>query len=879
MLRIFTVLLLLMGVGLAAKGAAVGQEFVSEGIKYQITAENPRRVQVTGAEPGVYELVIPEKVSYDNQPYSVTEIKELAFANRGDIFSVTLNEGLERIGAHCFENMGSLESVVINSSVIRQIPEYAFNECTALSQVILPDQIVSIGDWAFCRTISLHSIDLPQQLESIGDYAFAAHTGGEMDPRSGEGLQYLICPPALKRIGTAAFRFVDMASVDLNEGLEEIGLFAFWRCAHLCRFKLPSTIKTVGSGAFQKDYTGAYMPNFTLPASLTTIGPWAFDMLIGEMFIETPITITDEMVGKSAIINFKRESGNIDGSAFWLGKTDSELTYGNALRMIFLESAVPPVIEGNLDLTAYECSAITVIIPDGCLDAYQRNPLWNKFTLIEESAVEARVEMTGGYPLSEEIRMQAGKMPSKVGKLIVSGELSADDFNLIRTAMPSLYSLDMSGVTNTEIPKEALSDMSSLKEIILPENTKRINERAFRSNYMMDTPALPETVEFIGREAFSGCASLSITKLPDALKELEGSYEFFRCFSLSNLTAGPNFVSMASPEMRESYWFGRSFEDCWGLESIDFSQSQIDMVSEYYFKDCVSLKEVKLPSTVQDIKREAFYNTRVQDMEWPMNLKVIGNDVFTGAGFTTINLPEGLERIGDCFEENHNLLTVTLPSTMTEIRFEAFNADERLSVISCAATTPPPAEMIHIGVATAWCSLIIPTSSVRAYSNAVGWGAFTETLDRVDIELSSNLKATVIGEGEWQVGVPDNLKSGAQFANVFNGSTAMIGDKAGGLRLFFHPETGYAVKSILLNGVEIIDQLEGNSLLLEQPISGTLKVLTEVSSVVEIPAEEGECEYYTIDGRKIQGNPTPGLYIMRKGNRSEKVVITSSSQL
>lgn len=53
-------------------------------------------------------------------------------------------------------------------------------------------------------------------------------------------------------------------------------------------------------------------------------------------------------------------------------------------------------------------------------------------------------------------------------------------------------------------------------------------------------------------------------------------------------------------------------------------------------------------------------------------------------------------------------------------------------------------------------------------------------------------------------------------------------------------------------------------------IGGTIDLSKVEMPVVE--AEEGEAEYYTIDGMKVK-NPSHGLYIVRKGNKAKKVIL------
>ena len=79
-------------------------------------------------------VVIPSKVTYEGEEYSVTEIGDRAFEDCRSLTSITIPEGVTKIG---------------NS---------AFNECISLTSVTIPKSVTSIGDYAFYECSSLTSI-------------------------------------------------------------------------------------------------------------------------------------------------------------------------------------------------------------------------------------------------------------------------------------------------------------------------------------------------------------------------------------------------------------------------------------------------------------------------------------------------------------------------------------------------------------------------------------------------------------------------------------------------------------------------------------------------------------------------------------------------
>ena len=98
---------------------------------------------------------------------------------------------------------------------------------------------VEIDAFKECR--ELRKVELNDGLQKIGKYAFY----------NCKSLLGINLPSTVTEIGTYAFSGCNnLTEVVLNEGLQKIGWYAFWFCTALSTIKLPSTVTEIGNYAF-----------------------------------------------------------------------------------------------------------------------------------------------------------------------------------------------------------------------------------------------------------------------------------------------------------------------------------------------------------------------------------------------------------------------------------------------------------------------------------------------------------------------------------------------------------------------------------------------------------------------------------------------------
>ncbi len=131
--------------------------------------------------------------------------------------TVTLPEGLTKIGVYAFSGCLSLKSVSLPSS-LTWICEGAFNRCKSLTTLSLPNNLKDIGDSAFYDCAKLSTITLPENLKTIGNKAFNGCTS----------LKTINIPASVQTFGNDVFKncqldeiTIDSAAVYAREWIDD----------------------------------------------------------------------------------------------------------------------------------------------------------------------------------------------------------------------------------------------------------------------------------------------------------------------------------------------------------------------------------------------------------------------------------------------------------------------------------------------------------------------------------------------------------------------------------------------------------------------------------------------------------------------------------
>ena len=171
------------------------------------------------------------------------------------------------------------------------LPGSCFTGKKTLTSFVFPDVLKRIDAEAFFYSGLTGSLNIPEGVVEIGNNAFT----------NNDFIGVLTLPSTLKKIGSSAFSECGFkCPLNLPDGIEEIGYCCFYNCQYLYgNLILPSHLKKMGFMAFRG--CAGLKGDLVIPKSLTVIPSYAFDKCKFEGRLQLHDGITD--IGEYAFYN------------------------------------------------------------------------------------------------------------------------------------------------------------------------------------------------------------------------------------------------------------------------------------------------------------------------------------------------------------------------------------------------------------------------------------------------------------------------------------------------------------------------------------------------------------------------------------------------
>lgn len=446
----------------------------------------------------------------------------------------------------------------------------------------------------------------------------------------------------VKEIGNSAFNDKDdLVSVTLPEGIKTIGTSAFNSCGGLTAINFPKGLESIGENAFR---SCTKLVAIELPEGLKSIGAYAFGYCESVTTLAIPAGVT-----------------SIGGDAF---------RYCTKLTTVTL----PQTITSISNYLFYYCSSLTaIIIPEGVMSIgdYAFKGCSGLATVtLPKSLKSINYEAFRYCSALTTLNLSEGMVLTSMGSYV---------FNNTALSLPTEGGIRYVGSFAYE-----LSDRS-LAEYAIKEGTTSINAGLFSNCTAMTNVTIPESVVFIGENAFSGCTSLPI----------ENGIRYADCYAIETTDK-----TLTDYTLKDSvrYLGDNLFNGCKSMTTMTIPAG-VTQIGYRTFYGCSSMTTVTLPENLKSIGNEAFYNcSKLTAIDIPAGVTTIGNHAFyncsalasaitLGEGMTylgeyafynctvlkSINIPAGVESIGRyTFRECSSLSTVTLTEGLKSIGEDAF---------------------------------------------------------------------------------------------------------------------------------------------------------------------------------------------------------------
>ena len=570
--------------------------------------------------PNLTSLTLPPTGTFTMGQYAVYGCPSLASIVIPPGFRIEVPEGGNQIYYNSFSSFigcTSLTSVVVQSGVTA-LANYMFSGCSVLTNLTLPASVTSIGEAAFNYTglpseyiaapYAPYLYPIPFQL-TIVDHVVTGYTGTlvssltipegvtgiDSNVFSDEtGLTSVSLPSTLTSIGGGAFSGTGLTSVVIPNTVSIVEYDTFLDCTSLSSVTLGSGVTSIGNTAFAGC---SALSSITIPSNVLSLGTSSFQ--------STPLT--------SVVIPNSLTS--IGASAFMACTALTSLTIGSSVEIIgslafggcstLTSVSFPNSVETIGAQAFFECADLTSItfgtgvtsIGDGafddCIDMVVSGQVVNLPVAFQSE--------------SEQIRIFGEVDPAYV--FVVASDVITGYIGVLPTALVIPDSV-------LSIGPSVFGGSTTLSSITFGAGVTEIGYVAFANCTTITSITFGESVTTIGEGAFYGCAGITeFSQLVGFPASLTNNTDISRIFGktfdallVSGTTLNGYIGTLPSPltipagitTIAEA-----AFHDCTGLTSVDFGANVVSIL-DYAFIACTALTSVTFPDSVETIGVGAF---------------------------------------------------------------------------------------------------------------------------------------------------------------------------------------------------------------------------------------------------------------------------------
>jgi len=482
--------------------------------------------------------------------------------------TVTIGACVTRIPDYIFHNSGNsnfddskiIKVVFEQRSTCEYIGSYAFADCRDITEFVIPDSVRSLGKNVFSACRGLSSLTIGAGVEEIGDGLVA---------------------------GCSA-----LSKVELSEGIRTIGYGAFLGCDAIERIVIPNSVTSIGERAF---YECDGLKEITIGAGVKTIGKNAFYncKMLSKVYYNA--VAADDLADKNYV--FKLSGKSAGGLALVIGKDVKSIP-----AYLFYSAST-----SSSSNTSYYLASVTFEQGSVC-ESIGDCAFRSCSTLAGALGIPDSVKSIGKAAFSGAIitELTIGKGVENIAQSAFTEckYLTVINYNAANATIPSgsNYIFSYAGTKGTGI---ALTIGSSVKSIpaymfnpvsvnssyspkiisvIFAEDSECESIGAFAFNYVgMIEIIIPDSVTFIGNNAFSNCAKLERVVLGSGLATISERV-FVNCKALIEIT-----IPKSVTEIKQA-----AFQSCTALVTVHYEGTEADWTAVTIGKNNEPIKNATL---------------------------------------------------------------------------------------------------------------------------------------------------------------------------------------------------------------------------------------------------------------------------------------------
>ena len=194
-------------------------------------------------------------------------------------------------------------------------------------------------------------------------------------------------------------------------------------------------------------------------------------------------------------------------------------------------------------------------------------------------------------------------------------------------------------------------------ECIMPNGVVFIGRQAFMDTKIINV-VLPDTVVYIGENAFRLCSNLVSINIPNSVVTIDNN-AFYDCKKLKSISIGYGVTTIGE----------FAFTYCYELTGALIIPNNVTSIGKSAFSGC-DFTSVVIGNGINRIEQSTFsYNKNLINVTIPDSVTSIGSWAFTGCtSLTSITIPNNVSTIGsDAFHSCTSLTSITIPNSVTSI--------------------------------------------------------------------------------------------------------------------------------------------------------------------------------------------------------------------